>query len=265
MGDENQIVFMYVLFFFLLSVFAHPFENNLLGHQIFLDVQEKQLALEYSLEMPIQSVQEEYASFEKTNGSDKKEEFLAETYKEIISNLQMEINAKITTPMKVERAEVEARNNGQFMVFSSRIIYSLPENLQTISLVNQKRIFDPAIYKNEINISQKWTVADTDMIVWKEKKPHASLMKKWIVEEELREVRLSFFANNWWSESVQWWNEDLLGEEPSLGLWTHLKRQRQTWVDDWKQGRTSLSSFLVIFSIWLLALSVNSNFFSIII
>ena len=236
-----------MLFFFLFFVFAHPFENNLFGHQIVLNIQEEEISLNYDLEMPTGRMQDEYSSFDK-NGKDKREEFVQEIYAEIISSIQLEINEEVIQPTQISHKEIEIRNKGKFMVFSSQIIYPISVEPQTISLVNQNRIIDPAIYKNEVNISQKWTIADTDMVIWKDDNPHSSLMKEWKVEEELREIRISFFENNWWTESRQWWNEELLNEEPSIGLWSHLKRQNQTWLDDWKQGRTSLFSFLILFA-----------------
>lgn len=237
---------MYFLFLFVFSVFSHPFENNLVGHQLSVDIQESQILLDYDLELPAVNVQNEYLDFEKKHGNDKKLQFVQDLYKEILSNLQLEINEEVVFPTAVSHDDVEARNKGKFMVFSSRIQYALPEDLKSLSIVNQNRAIDPAIYKNEVIVSQKWNVADTDMIVWKDNKPHASLMKEWMIDEQHREIRLSFFENSFWSCWEKWWNEEILLEDKSLGLWPHLKRQNQAWFDDWKQGRTSLFSFLVL-------------------
>ena len=248
---------MLILLCVFFTAFAHPFENNLFGHQIELRILDDKVVSVYDLELPTKRLQADFASIQKDDIEAQKTQFIQEVYQEIDWNLQVEMNQLLQKPVSVAHQEVATRNKGKFMVFSTELTYQLPPDLESLSLLNQNRMTDPAIFKNALMISSKWSVADTDMIIWKNGRPHTSLMKEWLMKEELRECRISFYPHTRWRELQKIWMNAIEGEPTTIALWTHIKRADANWFSDWKQGRTSLASFCTLLICCLVFSSVK--------
>ena len=225
---------------------AHPFSAQFFGHDVNCTILDSEIVLQYQLEIPTSYLQYAWQEDSK-QGSTDKELWLRTWHETIASDFQLFFNQESQLWQERYFSEIESRNEGKFIAFVLELHHQLPPEISEISLINRNLMTEKSIYRNQVFIDDAIVVRNTDQVFWRDGQPFAPKLDQWDVEDQAREMRFVIAHHpRFWGNIRKYFRQNYLqpiNTAESMTLWDALK-PHHFW-EDWKQGYTRLSSYLL--------------------
>ena len=176
------------------TVLAHPFEAEFYGHQLDLELRPEILEAEYLLEIPMPRLADDVRGFlDGYEGpKDRKETtrlYLKHKYEEIVGQLRLQIDGEVVRWTEWEPLSEKLETEGRFVRVRLRLRASAPDGAHGISLVNTNHIEETGIFRSSLSIGDGILLDDSDLLAAEGREGRHD---RWMREEELRELRLSY-------------------------------------------------------------------------
>ena len=248
-----------MLFAFLIAIcWAHSFDVNFYGHDIFCRLEEQKIIVSYTIEVPREHLGKDIRSFS-PNGSVSKENlrdaFVAQYYETIQSEIDLLIDGEHHPWSSVNAEAFRATDKGQFGAFTVHMTAVIPQDSSSLAIINSNAMGERSIFRNRVVVDSSLFVYDSDLLELKGDSVLVSWNGKWNIREELREIRISYsVVGELWRAIDHFWNSWLYQREKSSPI---EQAVWQGWIQEWKNGRTSLAHFGLAIGIGMLVCGIR--------
>jgi len=216
---------------------GHPFESQFVGHKSTLEVHSTHLELEFDLEIPLPLVERAYQESGQTDKRVWFSDWMRLQQQDMEEYLWLEVNGiRQAAWTSVVHEQPMWKEEAKFLVFRATLDYRVPEEIQSILLLDQVFIGEPSVYWHDIQLSRDIVVLATDTIEINGDR-YKTHLKRWEMEESRREIRL-VISQSVWSRLDGWWRCIILNQA-SIQTMKEAFLPQDVWRA-WTLGNTPL-------------------------
>ena len=189
---------------------AHPFQSQFVGHKSTLEIYPNRLTVSFDLEVPLPLVER---AFQESGHSNKKQwltDWMSDQQADIEENLWLEVDGIRQSQWgQVSHDRPMWKEESKFLVFSVTLEHASDQDMGSILLLDQVLIGEPSVYWTNIALDNHLVVYATDTIEINDRNRYSTHLKRWEMEEQRREIRLTL-GNPFWKRIDGWWRHNIL-------------------------------------------------------
>ncbi len=197
---------------------AHPYSDRYYGHAVTMRVTAEQVEIDYAAEIPTQvllrQMREEFADQARVSGADEAA-FNAAIESELRNGLSFSVNGE-GFPLRVREniPPGEGVGDSRFIVYRLHLTVDLPEaERYELELINGNYPDEASFFASEILASTEIDVDDCSLFVRKDGQFKRDESGQWRMDENFRELTLSWTKRSGFSVAAEKAFERIAGED----------------------------------------------------